>query len=295
MKPPPFDYLAPSTLGEALAALAQHGPEAKVLAGGQSLVPMLNFRLARPSVLIDLNRVSELAGIAETAAGGLRLGALTRHRQLEHEPRIANRAPLLAEAAPHIAHPQIRNRGTLGGSLAHADPAAELPALMLALEARFEVRSERGVRTVAAADFFVGLLTADLAADEVLVAVEVPPLPARTGTAFLEVARRHGDYAQVGVAALLSLDDEARCREARLAFLAVGEGPLRAAAAEAQLLGQQLGAGEIASAAKAAAAATDPSSDVHASAAFKRHLAEVLARRALTLAARRAGARAEAA
>jgi CO/xanthine dehydrogenase FAD-binding subunit len=290
MKPAPFAYVAPRSLGEALALLARHGDEGKALAGGQSLLPVLNFRLAQPAVLVDLNGVGELELLAPVDDGGLRMGALTRHRQLEREPLVAERAPLLAEAVHHIAHPQIRNRGTVGGSLAHADPKAELPALAVALQARFKLQREGGERWIDAADFYTGLFSTDLAADELLTEMVWPALPAGSGWAFEEAARRHGDYAQVGVAAIVRLGGDGRCAEARLVFLAVGDGPLLASAAAAALVGEAPGEAPIAAAAEAAAGEIEPRGDVHASPEFKRHLARVLTARAL----RRAFARATA-
>ena len=288
MKPPPFDYLAPRTLDEALEALADHGSEAKVLAGGQSLIPLLNFRLARPGVLVDLNRLEDLAHVRTGDDGSLRIGALTRQRVLERDPRVARAAPVLAETVPWIAHPQIRNRGTVGGSLAHADPAGELPALAVALDARLRLLSRRGERTVAADDFYLGLFSTALAPDEVLAEIEVPPSPAGTGWSFLEQARRPGDYAQVGLAAGLTLDEGGVCRRARLVFLSVGDRPVVATEAAALLEGERPSETLFAEAAETAAAETEPGDDIHASADFKRHLARVLSRRALARAARRA-------
>lgn len=293
MKPPPFDYAAPDSLDEALSLLAEHGADAKLLAGGQSLVPILNFRLASPAMLIDLNRIGGLAGIAPAGGGGdgdgLSIGAMTRQRRLERDPEVARRAPLLALTAPFIAHPQIRNRGTVGGSLAHADPAAELPAAAVALDARFRLARAGGERWVAARDFFVGLLFTDLAADEMLVEIEIPPAPPRTGWSFHEVARRHGDYAQVGVAARVSLDPDGAVAAARLVFLSVGDVPVVAERAAAVLAGAPPSAAAIAAAAEAADGEVEPTGDIHATADYKRHLARVLARRALTEAAARAG------
>jgi carbon-monoxide dehydrogenase medium subunit len=292
VKPAAFEYVAPDSLEAALAVLAGRAAEAKLLAGGQSLVPMMNFRLARPGVLVDLNRTRELDFVRLSDGGALRLGAMTRQRRLEREPLVRERAPLLAEAAPWIAHPQIRNRGTLGGSLAHADPAAELPAVMVALDARFRLVRAGGERWVAAREFFLGLLTTALAADEILAEIEVPAAAAdRVGSAFLEVARRHGDYAQVGVAAVLALDGDGRLRGVRLVFLAVGDVPSEAAKAAAMLQGQSPSEALFEQvAAEAAAHEIDPAGDIHASADFKRHLARVLARRALARALERAQA-----
>jgi CO/xanthine dehydrogenase FAD-binding subunit len=308
VKPAPFEYVAPDSVEAALAVLAERGAEAKVLAGGQSLVPMMNFRLARPGVLVDLNRLRELDYV-RADGGALRLGAMTRQRRLERDPLVRGRAPLLAEAAPWIAHPQIRNRGTVGGSLAHADPAAELPAVMVALRATLHLRGPRGPRQVQASEFFVGLLSTALEPDEILTEIEVPAAPAadeapggspagtggagaeRTGWAFAEVARRHGDYAQVGVAAMARLDGDGLLREARLVFLSAGEVPMEARRAAALLAGRRPAPALFdEAAALAAGEEIDPTGDIHASAAFKRHLARVLARRALARACERAGA-----
>jgi CO/xanthine dehydrogenase FAD-binding subunit len=288
MKPAPFAYEAPDSLPAALELLARHGGEAKLLAGGQSLIPVMNFRLARPAVLVDLNRLPGLDAVRRSDAGGLLLGAMTRQRRLERDPLVAELALLLHEAVPFIAHPQIRNRGTLGGSLAHADPAAELPAVAVALGARLRLARAGAERWVAARDFFAGLFTTALAPDEILLEVELPPPPPRTGWAFLEVARRHGDFAQVGVAARVSLDVEGRCREAGLTFLSVGAAPVAAPRAAAALAGAVPSPSAFAAAAAAVADEIDPAGDVHASAAFKRHLARVLTARALARASARA-------
>lgn len=291
MKPAPFEYMAPSSLAAALDILAAQGGEAKLLAGGQSLIPVMNFRLAQPSLLVDLNNLGELGFLWKDAdSGGLRIGAMTRQRRLERDPLVAELAPLLAEAAPFIAHPQIRNRGTVGGSLAHADPAAELPAVAVALGARLRLRRAAGERWVEARDFFSGLFATVLEPDEMLVEVALPPPVPRTGWAFLEVARRHGDYAQVGIAAGVTLDEAGRCREARLVYLSVGDGPVEAREAARLLAGTDLSDEAIAAAAeKASSDEMDPLGDIHASADFKRHLARVLTGRAL----RRASARAK--
>jgi carbon-monoxide dehydrogenase medium subunit len=289
MKPAPFEYLAPESPDAVLDILTRSGGEAKLLAGGQSLIPVMNFRLAQPSLLVDLNRLRELDYVREDG-GGLRIGAMTRQRRLERDPLVARLAPLLSEAVPFIAHPQIRNRGTVGGSLAHADPAAELPALAVALSARLRLRRTGGERWVEARDFFRGLFTTALEPDEMLVEVALPPPLPRTGWAFLEVARRHGDYAQVGIAAGVTLDEAGRCSAARLVFLSVGDRPLEARQAAGLLAGTDLSDAAVAAAAETAARdEMDPTGDVHASAEFKRHLARVLTGRAL----RRAFARAK--
>ena len=288
MKPAPFEYLAPESLDAALDLLARSGGEAKLLAGGQSLIPVMNFRLAQPSLLVDLNRLRDLDYLREDA-GGLRIGAMTRQRKLERDPLVPRLAPLLSEAVPFIAHPQIRNRGTVGGSLAHADPAAELPAVAVALDARFRLQRTGGERWVEARDFFAGLFATVLEPDEMLVEVALPPPPPRTGWAFLEVARRHGDYAQVGIAARVTLDDSGRCREVRLVYLSVGDGPVEAREAARMLAGTDLSDEAIAAASeKASRDEMDPTGDIHASADFKRHLARVLTGRALRQAFERA-------
>jgi carbon-monoxide dehydrogenase medium subunit len=288
MKPPPFEYFAPETLEEALALLARYGDDAKPLAGGQSLIPVLNFRLARPGVLIDLNGIASLAGIQATK-DGLRIGAMTRQREAERSALVAKAAPLLAEALPHVAHPQIRNRGTLGGSLAHADPAAELPAVALALDATFRLKSSRGERRLAAREFFTGLFSTALANDELLVEIEFPVLPPGSAIAFEEIARRHGDYALLGVAAVVALDSAGVCRDARLAYINAGPGPRRAPAAEAALVGRQPDTRAIEECAQAALTDLRPSADVHASIEYRRQLARVLAVRALNRALGKAG------
>lgn len=289
MKPAPFAYLAPTSLAAALAALDQHGYDAKLLAGGQSLIPVMNFRLAQPGVIVDLNRVPGLEQIERNEAGGLRLGAMARHSRLEHSETIATLAPLLSEAIPYIAHPQIRNRGTLGGSLAHADPAAELPAITVALEARFRLQRANGERWVGAEDFYRSLFMTALEPEEILVEVAIPPLPANTGHAFLEIARRHGDYAQAGVAALLTLDEEGVCRQARLVYLNLGEVPRVAYQAVTALIGNRPSPSLLDEVARhAAREEIDPTDDIHATAAYKRHLAYVLGKRALQQAATRA-------
>lgn len=286
MKPAPFTYHRARTLDDALALLVQH-PDAKPLAGGQSLIPAMNFRLAQPSALVDLNRIATLQGIAQTPEGGLRIGAMTRHSVVERSELVRRHAPLLAEAMPHVAHPQIRSRGTVGGSLAHADPSAELPAVMLALGARFVLQGRNGERSVAAADFFTGLFTTALTAGELLTAIEVPPRPPRTGSAFLEVARRHGDYALAGVAVELSLDASGRIKNARVALLSVGDGPVLSTSV-AGLTGQEPTEALARQVGEAVRVEVDPPTDIHADSSYRRQLAAVLTRRAIISAAARA-------
>jgi len=282
MKPPRFAYHDPATVEEALDLLARHGDGARLLAGGQSLVPMLNFRLARPAHLVDINRLTGLATVEVGGAGGLMIGALVRQRALERSPAIRERAPLIAQAMPFVGHPQIRSRGTLGGSLAHADPAAELPAVAMALEAELTLTSARGRRRVAAEDFFVAALTTAMAPDELLTAIMLPPWPARTGSSLQEVAIRRGDFALGGVAATLTLDAAGCVAAARIVCFGVGPRPLRARDAERSLSGASPSDSVFVEAGRLASAAVDPSADIHASAAYQRRLAGVLTTRALS-------------
>jgi len=288
MKPPRFEYAAPHKTDEAVALLSQHGDRAKVLAGGQSLVPLLNFRLARPEVLVDVNRVAELAYVRPLDSG-VAIGALTRQHTVERADVIRTRLPIVAEACRLIGHLPIRHRGTIGGSLAHADPASELPAVMVALEAEVTATRREGRRTVPAEEFFTGMLTTALAPDELLTEVRVPGLPPRTGGAFIEIARRAGDFALVGIAALVTLDDAGRATRARLALCGAGPTPIRAREAERVLVGERPEGRVLDEAAEKIAAATDPPSDIHASAAFRKKLARHVGRQAIELAVRRAG------
>jgi carbon-monoxide dehydrogenase medium subunit len=288
MKPAPFEYHRPESVEEALSLLAEHGYDAKLLAGGQSLVPAMNFRMAVPAVLIDLNRIAGLDGIAEVD-GGLRIGAMVRQRAAERDGLIAARAALVSETLPYVAHAQIRNRGTMGGSIAHADPAAEMPAVMLALDARFRLRGPNGERLVTAAEFFTGLFGTALEPDEMLTEIEVPTAGPRTGWAFDEVSRRHGDYALAGIAATVQVDEAGRCSSARIALLSVGEGPVLAAEAAAALVGQAPEEAVIRAAAEAASERdVDPPGDIHASPEYRRQLVKVLVQRVLPRAFERA-------
>jgi len=287
VKPPVFHYVAPSSLDEVVQQLGEYGDSAKLLAGGQSLVPLLNLRLAGPDVLIDVNGVGGLDHI-EAWDGGLTIGALARQSALERSRLAGDRLPLLAEAIHFVGHPTIRHRGTVGGSLAHADPAAELPAVMLALEASFVARGPRGERTIPAAEFFQGYLTTALAADEMLTEVRIPGVPPGTGSAFLELARRFGDFAICGVAAIITLDENGRCSRARVALCGVGPTPLRATQTEALLEGALPDAPTLAAAAERAALSVDPQTDIHGSAAYRRKMAIVMTGRAVELAASRA-------
>jgi carbon-monoxide dehydrogenase medium subunit len=280
VKPAPFEYFRARSIEEAVDLLAKHGPDAKPLAGGQSLIPAMNFRLAAPAVLVDLN---EAAGLSNIAAqdDGLHIGGMTRHRTLERSETVARDAPLVTAAMPFVAHAAIRTRGTIGGSLVHADPAAELPAVMLALDAVFTVRSRQGSRKIRAADFFTGLFTTTLAPGELLTEIAIPRRPPRSGYAFQEIARRYGDYALAGAAAAVAVDERGRCTSARVALLSVADRPVLAEQARRALEGEQPTAEAFGGAAAAAAADLDPPGDIHASSAYRRHLAAVLIRRVL--------------
>ena len=281
MRPPPFCYADPGTVDEALGLLAEHGDDAGILAGGQSFVPLLNFRLARPTVIVDINRIAELDYI-EQKNGALEIGALTRHRAVEQSALVSETCPLLSEAIAHVGHVQIRNRGTVGGSLAHADPAAELPAVVTALGGSLRLRSASGERTLAPGDFFVSSLTTAIEPGEMLVAIELPAWPAGTATCFTEFSRRQGDFALAGAGAALAFGDDGRIERAGLALMGVGDRPFDGGTIANELLG-----GETPSEAAVQAVServqsdVEPSSDMHAPADYRRHLAGVMARRAL--------------
>lgn len=276
VKPPPFSYVRAESVEHAVTLLRQHDGEAKLLAGGQSLMPMLNFRLLAPEVLIDISRLDALRRIEETA-GGLTIGAGVRHRQLLESPIVAEQFPLLGEAMTHVAHLAIRNRGTIGGSISHADPAAELPMMMVLLDAEIDVTGPDGVRQVKAADFFEAALTTCLEEDEMVTAIHLPWLPAGAGTAFTEIARRHGDFALAGAGAVIAGGD------VRIAVMGVHDTPLRVAAAEGIIAGN----GSIEDAVAAVREAIEPNDDLQASADYRRHLAGVLAGRVIRLAMER--------
>ena len=288
MKPAAFEYVVANSIEQAVAALAQAGGDAKILAGGQSLVPMLNFRLLRPAILVDINRIPGLAFI-EDAGDAVKIGALTRHHQIETSPVIAKHFPVLSYAMTHVAHLAIRNRGTIGGSLSHADPAAELPMMALLLDAELHIVSDKGMRTRKARGFFRDALIVDLAEDELLTEIHVPKLPPQTGWGFDEVARRAGDFALAAVAATVSVSGGAM-KEARIALTGVGQTPVRASEAEALLVGQKLEAKLVARVIEAVRAAIKPETDLHASSDYRRQLAGTLVGRALAAALQRAGA-----
>jgi CO/xanthine dehydrogenase FAD-binding subunit len=281
MKPAPFEYLAPLELQEALESLQQYGEEAKVLAGGQSLMPLMSLRLARPKVIIDINRLSRLSFISAAANGGLVIGALTRQRAIERSATVKERNPLLAAAMPLIAHFQIRNRGTIGGSLAHADPAAELPAVSVVLGAEFVLQSARRERVVRAEDFFVDTMTTAIQPDELLTEIRIPGWRPGLSWAIDEVSRRRGDFAMVGVTVLVQMDGSEACREARIALFGVGGKPVRVPRAEDMLRGRIPDQKTLLEIARSVSDELDPDSDVHASAEYRKEVGGVLTRRAL--------------
>ena len=283
MKPAPFQYHAPETIDEAVGLLAEHGDAAKPLAGGQSLVPMLALRLTRFEHLVDLERVGALTGI-EARGGTLRIGAMTRQRVVERSAEVARAVPLLARAVPLVGHFQIRNRGTIGGSLAHADPASELPAVALALDATMEITGPAGTRPVPAADFFLSTWTTAVADDELLTAINFPARRARSGFAVEEVARRAGDFALVGIAGAVELDDGDRVARVALARFGLGPSAQRAPDAEAALTGTDAGAADVEAAAYAAVADANPTDDLHASGHYRRQVGAHLAARVLAAA-----------
>jgi len=279
VKPAKFDYHAPTSLDDAVALLQRYGGDAKILAGGQSLMPLLNFRLSRPAALVDLNRIASLAYIREEN-GQVRLGAMTRQRTIEFSPVVARRLPLLSEATKWVGHLPIRTRGTIGGSIAHADPSAEYPAVLTALEGEVVARGPKGERVVKAKDLFLTYLTTSLESDEVLAEIRLPMMPMGAGFALEEFARRHGDFAIVAIAALV-VRDAARCKQARLATAGAGPVPVRLRAAEEILERDGVTEAAIDAAARRAAELVSPDSDIHASADYRRHLTMVLTRRAL--------------
>jgi len=287
MKPPPFDYEAPRDIGAALELLEQRGLDGKVLAGGQSLVPLLNFRLARPEVLIDINEVQELAYLRRED-GRLRIGSLTRDAQAERSPLVREHWPLLADALRWVAHPQIRNRGTVGGSVAHSDPAAELPVVLSALDASYHARSTRGARTLTSEEMFRGQLETGLEPDELLCEIEVPAMAPGAGWAFTEFARRHGDFALGGAAVVLEIGEDGACRRAAICLLGAGPTPIRPRAAEQALTGQPLTEDVLRAAAAEAVRDIRPTGDIHGGSQYRKDLIETLVARALTAAAARA-------
>ena len=286
MKLPPFEYACPTSVAEAVALIAAHDGEAKPLAGGQSLVPMLAFRVAAPTLIVDLRKLGELKDI-RIAADGVTLGAMVRWRDILDDKGLRAAHPLLAEAVGHVAHYQIRNRGTVGGSLAHADPAAELPGIAVTCEAAIAATGKAGARTIKAADFFTGALTTALEPDEIITAIRLPPWPAGRRHGFVEFARRRGDFALAGAALFYDAEAGGAARNAHVGVIGVADRPLRLAAVEAALNGNVIDEATIAKAGAAASAAVDPPDDIHASGAYRRALVGTLVERALTSAAGR--------
>jgi aerobic carbon-monoxide dehydrogenase medium subunit len=279
MKLPPLDYACPTALSEAVALLAAHDGDAKPIAGGQSLMPMLAFRLAAPALLVDLRKLSELRGIA-VAADGVRLGAMARWRDIEDDARLATAHPLLKAAVAHVAHYQIRNRGTVGGSIAHADPAAEMPGIAITCDADIAVVGSAGPRVIPAADFFLGALSTALAPDEIITEVRLPPWPRQRRWGFCEFARRRGDFALAGAAVFFD-DLGGAARNVHVGIIGVGDRPRRLAEVEAELDGRALDGVAIARAAEITAASVDAQDDIHADAAYRRALAGTMVERAL--------------
>ena len=288
MKPAKFDYYAPTELKEALDLLRQHGDEAKILAGGQSLVPMMNMRLARPAVVIDINRITSLDYLERAEDGGLKIGALTRQRTLERSSLVAEVNPLISEVVPYIGHFQIRNRGTVGGSIVHADPAAELPALCSLFQAQVVVGSSEGERVLTAEELYLTYFTTALEPTEMLTEVRFPALSPDWGWGFQEVARRHGDFAMVGALVLLQLNGDGTCRSVKITLFGVDGTPVRAVEAEEMLVGRRPDQGALEEMAGLVSEGLDPESDIHASAQYRKEVGGVLARRALTSAISRA-------
>ncbi|MEK6256471.1 MAG: xanthine dehydrogenase family protein subunit M [Chloroflexota bacterium] len=281
MKPAAFIYLAPDSLDEALAHKSEHGEDAKPLAGGQSLIPAMNFRVAQPSILTDLNRIAELDFIREDN-GSVSIGAMTRQSAVEKSTLIKEMAPLIHETMPYIAHPQIRNRGTIGGSLAHDDPAAELPVLAIALNAQFKVQDTKGERLIEAKDFFLGFFEVSMKAEELLTEVLFPKFPDRTGWSFQEISRRRGDFAMAGVASVVTLDSDGACEDVRIVLLNVGVGPVEATQAVNSLQGSKITQKTINEAAALAAEKDiSPFGNLHATPDYQRHLTKVLVARTL--------------
>jgi CO/xanthine dehydrogenase FAD-binding subunit len=283
MKLPPFDYACPTTLPEAVQLLASND-DAKAIAGGQSLVPMLAFRLSQPSLLVDLRKLADLRGIRISDAG-VRLGAMVRWRDIEDDERLETAHPLLKAAIAHVAHYQIRNRGTVGGSIAHADPAAEMPGIAMTCDAEISVVGKSGARVIQAADFFQGALTTALASDEIIVDIRLPAWPPGRRWGFQEFARRRGDFAMAAAAVFYDQDQRGKARNAHVGVIGVGDRPMRLTAVEDVLNGQTIDEATIAKADAATSAAVDPQDDIHASAAYRRALVGTMVERALKNAA----------
>ncbi len=288
MKPARFDYYAPQSLEEALSLLSQHGDDAKVLAGGQSLMPLMAMRLARPPVVVDINRIGALEHITETAGGGLNIGALTRERTVELSDVVRQQFPMLSAMVPHIGHFQIRNRGTVGGSIAHADPSAEWPAFAIASDAQVVLQGAGGTREVDAGNFFVTYFTTAVETGEMVTEVRLPGSGDGWGWGFEEVCRRHGDFAMTGAFTRVHLDSNGACDDSRIVIFGVGGTPVRVESAEEALRGSNGDLPSLEQVAAAVSEALDPDSDIHASALYRKEVSGVMARRALVAAFRRA-------
>ena len=289
MKPAPFEYYAPTTVEEALDKLTELGYSGKVLAGGQSLIPAMNFRMARPAALVDLNKVKELFYIKPTAEGGLAIGTMTRVSTVEYSAAVTERFPLITETVKYIAHDQIRHRGTFGGAMAHADPAAQLPAVSVALKARLVVKSKKGERTVGADDFYVGPFMTVLEPEDMLAEVILPPMAPHSAGAYKQISRQRGGYAQAAAISVVTLDERKHCKEVRLVLFSVGETPILSQYASKVLVGNEPTAAAIAEvAAYVAKNEVDPGSDLHGTSEYRRNLVNVLVGRSLTEAFQRA-------
>jgi carbon-monoxide dehydrogenase medium subunit len=289
MKPIPFDYYAPGSINEALDDLSNLGYDGKILAGGQSLVPAMNFRMARPAALVDLNNIPELSYIRAAEGGATSIGAMTRDSLVEKDPAVARNFPLIQEVMQFIAHPQIRNRGTFGGAIAHADPAGQLPAIVLCLNASLRLLKKGSERLVSSDGFFLGPFMTQIEPDEMLAEVILPPLPSRTGASYKQVSRQRGGYAQAAIASIVTLDDGGRCKAARLTAISVSETPVLSKEAARILVGQKPSPEAIQAVADAVVKLEiDPGTDVHATADYRRHLVRVLVGRSLTEAFARA-------
>ncbi len=290
MKPIPFEYYAPATTAEALEHLNNLGYSGKVLAGGQSLIPAMNFRMARPGALVDLNNIPELQYIRPSGDGKVAIGTMTRVSAVEKSADVLARFPILGEVIPNIAHPQIRNRGTFGGAIAHADPAAQLPAIALLLNATLKVLKKNGERWVGAEDFFMGPFMTVLEPEEMLVEVVLPPLAPRSGSSYMQVSRQRGGYAQAAVASQVAVDENGRCTSARMVLISVGNTPILSQEATRVLVGQKPSEEAFRAIAEVAASQEiDPGTDVHSTEAYRRHLVRVLVVRSLAEAFKRAG------
>ena len=282
MKPIKFEYYAPTSVEEALGYLAELGYSGKVLAGGQSLIPAMNFRMSRPSALVDLNNIPDLQYILSDGEGGLKIGAMTRDSVVEYDTKVKQAFPLIIEVMPNIAHPQIRNRGTFGGAIAHADPAGQLPAIALTLNASMKIQKKGSERTVKADDFFLGAFTTAIEPDEMLTEVILPGLPSGSACSYKQLSRQRGGYAQAGAASFVTLDQEGVCKDVRLTLLSVADVPVLSKEAKRILIGQKPTPELIEAVAESAVKSEiDPGSDVHATADYRRHLTHIMIVRSL--------------